>query len=127
MILGIGTDLCRITRVEASLERYGERFERRVFTEGERAYCHERPKTTANHFAGRFAAKEATFKALGTGISMGMRWKDVEVVRRPGGPPRLLLGGEARARADRMGVVGMHLSLTHDADLALAVVVLEGQ
>ena len=125
MIVGLGTDLCRVERIAAMLERYGERFERRIYTAEERAYCRSRPKTAANHFAGRFAAKEAAFKALGTGLSMGMRWRDVEVTRRPGEPPRLRFVGRAAQRADRMGVDNIHLSITHDGDMAMAVVVLE--
>jgi holo-[acyl-carrier protein] synthase len=125
MIVGVGTDLCQVSRIGRALERWGERFEKKVFTPGEIAYCRAR-KEFATHFAARFAAKEAAYKALGTGISMGVRWKDVEVVRSDG-PPRLIFSGKAKEFADRLGADAFHVSLTHDADLAMAVVVLERQ
>ena len=125
MILGLGTDLCRVSRIEQSLEQYGKRFEKRVFTPGEIDYCRRRSES-AVHFAARFAAKEAAYKALGTGLSMGVRWKDVEVTRLPGKRPNIQLSGRADQLAREMGVTGVHLSLTHEGDHALAVVVIEG-
>jgi len=126
VIVGLGTDLCRISRIAKALERWAERFERRVFTAAEREYCQARPATRAVHFAARFAAKEAAFKALGTGMAQGVRWKDAEVTRAPGEPPRLQLSGRAAEIARSQSVENVHLSLTHDGDFALAVVVLEG-
>src|SRR5947207_15926689 len=100
-IIGLGLDATDIERIAATIERYGERFLRRVFTDGEVAYCRRR-KVPAIHFAGRFAAKEAAMKALGTGHSHGVLWRDVEVVRH-GVPPQLELHGWAAARFRAMG------------------------
>jgi holo-[acyl-carrier protein] synthase len=106
------------------LERYGDRFLRRVFTDGEIAYCTRR-RNPAPHLAGRFAAKEAAMKALGTGHSRGVLWKDIEVVR-GGGPPRLQLHGGAATRADAMKVRRSLVTITHSDALALAQVLLLG-
>lgn len=125
MIVGIGIDVAEIARIAAVLDRHGERFLRRVLTEGERAYC-LRHRAPAAHVAGRFAAKEAALKALGTGLSSGIGWRDVEVVRRPGGAPALALHGRAGEIAKGRGVRRTHLSLTHDRGIAAAVVILEG-
>jgi holo-[acyl-carrier protein] synthase len=124
MVLGLGTDLIEIERIQQSLDRFGERFTRKVFTEGEIAYC-ERKKHAAESFASRFAAKEATAKALGTGISRGIQWKEIEVRREPGERPTLHLSGRAAERAAMMGVRNLQLSLTHSRDVAMAVVVAE--
>jgi holo-[acyl-carrier protein] synthase len=124
-ILGLGFDATDIPRIKAALERYGDRFLRRVFTDGEIAYCTRR-KDPAPHLAARFAAKEAGMKALGTGHSRGVLWKDLEVVR-VGGPPQLRLHGGAAARADRMGVQSSLLTLTHSESLAMAQVLLLGK
>ncbi|WP_336487447.1 holo-ACP synthase [Methylobacterium nigriterrae] len=128
MILGIGSDLCDIRRIERSLERFGERFTRRIFTEGERAKC-DRRAARAPSYARRFAAKEACAKALGTGLSRGVFWRDMEVVNLPGGQPTLHLGGGARERLDAMVPAGhrarVHVSLTDDPPLAQAFVVIE--
>ena len=123
-ILGIGLDATDIARVADMLERYGDRFLRRVFTDEEIAYCTRR-RNAAPHLAGRFAAKEAAMKALGTGPSRGVLWKDIEVVR-AGGPPRLQLHGGAAARADLMRVRRALLTITHAESLALAQVLLIG-
>lgn len=123
-ILGIGLDATDIARVADVLDRYGERFLRRVFTDDEIAYCTRR-RNPAPHLAGRFAAKEAAMKALGTGQSQGVLWKDIEVVRR-GGPPRLQLHGGAARRAESMKVRGALLTITHSDSLALAQVLLLG-
>lgn len=125
MIVGTGTDLIEIARIEETIERHGERFLRRVFTEGEIAYCNRKQRTAAESFAARFAAKEAGAKALGTGISQGVSWRELEVRRRPGQRPELELHGRAAERAQRMGVRRISLSLTHSRDMALAVVILE--
>jgi len=124
MVLGLGTDLIEIERIQQSLDRFGERFTRKVFTEGEIAYC-ERKKHSAESFASRFAAKEAAAKALGTGISRGIQWKEIEVRRAPGERPTLHLTGRAAERAASMGVRNLQLSLTHSRDVAMAVVVAE--
>jgi holo-[acyl-carrier protein] synthase len=123
-ILGIGLDATDIPRLAEVLGRYGDRFLRRVFTDGEIAYCTRR-RNPAPHLAGRFAAKEAAMKALGTGHSRGVLWKDIEVVR-AGGPPRLELHGGAAARAARMNVRSSLLTITHSETLALAQVMLLG-
>lgn len=123
-ILGIGLDATDIPRLADVLSRFGDRFLQRVFTEGEIGYCTRR-RNPAPHFAGRFAAKEATMKALGTGHSRGVHWKDIEVVRF-GGPPRLQLHGGAAQRAERMKVRSSLLTITHSDSLALAQVLLLG-
>ena len=124
MVIGIGTDLAEIDRVERSIERFGERFLDRIYTPGEQAYC-LRKRSSAESFAARFAAKEAGAKALGTGISHGVGWQDFEVRREPGGRPTLHLSGRAAELAARLGAVRVSLSLTHTRELAMAVVVLE--
>jgi len=123
-ILGLGLDATDIDRIADTIERYGERFLRRVFTDGEVAYCTRR-KVPAIHFAGRFAAKEAAMKALGTGHSRGVLWKDVEVFRM-GGPPQLRLHGAAARIAEQMGVQRALLTITHSDTLAMAQVILQG-
>ena len=123
-IVGIGIDATDLPRVAEILERYGDRFLRRVFTAGEIAYCTTR-RNPVPHLAGRFAVKEAAMKALGTGQSRGVLWKDIEVVR-AGGPPRLKLHGGAAIRAAEMGVTESLVTITHSESLALAQVVLLG-
>ena len=125
MVLGLGTDLIETRRVQESIERYGERFLERIFTEGEIAYCMRKRKNAAESFAARFAAKEAGAKALGTGISHGVSWKEFEVKREASGRPSLHLSGRAGELARAMGVKRIQLSLTHSRDLAMAVVVAE--
>lgn len=125
MIVGLGTDMMEIARIEASLERFGERFLQRVFTPGEIAYCRAKAKTAGESFAARFAAKEAGAKALGTGISRGVGWREFEVTRRPGSRPELVLHGRAREIADGLGVTRLSLTLSHTRELALAVVAAE--
>ena len=123
-IIGLGFDATDIPRVRETYARYGERFLRRVFTEGEIAYCTRR-RDPVPHLAGRFAAKEAAMKALGTGHSRGVLWKDIEVVR-VGGPPQLRLHGGAARRAEQMKVVKSLLTITHAETLAMAQVLLLG-
>ncbi len=129
MIVGIGSDLCNIDRIEAALARFGERFERRCFTEVERAKAARRPLTRAGTFAKRFAAKEAFAKAVGTGLSRGVHWRDIGVVNGPGGAPTLALTGGAAARLDSLVGDGheirVHLTLTDDHPWAQAFVLLE--
>jgi holo-[acyl-carrier protein] synthase len=124
MVVGVGTDLIEIARIEESIVRFGDRFLARIFTPGEIAYC-RRKKNAAESFAARFAAKEAGAKALGTGISQGVGWLELEVIREPGGKPTLALRGRAAARAGTLGIKHISLSLTHSRDTALAVVILE--
>jgi holo-[acyl-carrier protein] synthase len=124
MVVGIGTDLIEIARIQQSIARFGDRFLRRVFTPGEIAYC-QCKKNAAESFAARFAAKEAGAKALGTGISQGISWLELEVARQPGGRPTLHLTGRAAQRALQLAVATVSLSLTHSKDIALAVVVME--
>lgn len=124
-IIGLGLDSTDIDRVEEIIERWGERFIRRIFTEGEIAYC-QRRQCPAIHFAGRFAAKEATMKALGTGYSHEVWWRDIEVVR-VGGPPRLQLRGGAARRFEAMGGGSALLTITHSETVALAQVLLLGR
>ena len=124
MIIGSGIDLTEIARIQQSIDRYGKRFLDRVYTAAEQAYC-LRKRRSAESFAGRFAAKEAGAKALGTGISFGVNWLEIEVVREPSGRPSLRFYGRAAEIAKRQGVMRSNLSLTHTADLAVASVVLE--
>jgi holo-[acyl-carrier protein] synthase len=124
MVVGVGTDLTEIGRIERSIARFGGRFLERVFTAGERAYC-LRKKSSAESFAARFAAKEAGAKALGTGISRGVSWLEFEVRREPGQRPTLHLSGRAEELAKELGIGPISLSLTHSRELAMAVVVME--
>jgi holo-[acyl-carrier protein] synthase len=129
MIVGLGSDLCNIERIANSLERFGERFENRVFTDVERAKAKRRPFTVAGTYAKRFAAKEAFSKAVGTGFSRGVFMKDIGVVNAPSGAPTLALTGGARARLDAMIPAGhraaIHLTLTDDHPWAQAFVIIE--
>ena len=124
MVLGLGTDLIEIERIQASMDRFGERFLERVFTAEEIAYCRKK-KQSAESFAARFAAKEAGAKALGTGISHGVSWKEIEVTREMGQRPMLHFRGRAGELAETMGVRRVHLTLSHSRTLAIAVVVVE--
>lgn len=128
MIVGIGSDLCDINRITRTLERFGERFTHRVFTEGERARS-DRRAARAPSYARRFAAKEACAKALGTGMSRGVFWRDMEVVNLPGGKPTMHLTGGAAARLADLVPPGhravVHVSLTDDPPLAQAFVIIE--
>jgi holo-[acyl-carrier protein] synthase len=124
MVIGLGTDLIEIERIERSVERFGERFLERVFTSGEIAYCYAK-KASAESLAARFAAKEAGAKALGTGISRGVSWKEFEVRRQPGQRPELHLSGRAAEIAAALGVRRLSLSLTHSRAMSMAVVVAE--
>jgi holo-[acyl-carrier protein] synthase len=124
MITGIGIDVVQNERIRNSVERFGDRFIHRIYTEAETMYC----KNSANpfiHYAARWAAKEAAFKALGTGWAAGVKWKDVEVVRLPSGKPELDLHGEAKALAASQGATRFLVSLTHDQLISCAVVIFE--
>ncbi len=128
MIVGIGSDLCNIERIQASVDRFGERFLNRVFTDIERAKAAKRPFTAAGTLAKRFAAKEAFSKAVGTGFKRGVFMKDIGVVNLPSGAPGLHLTGGARARLDEMAPAGhsidVHLTMTDDHPWAQAFVIL---
>src|SRR5438874_10876878 len=121
MILGMGTDLIEIERVQQSIDQFGDRFLRRIYTEGEIAYCMRKKKHSAESFAARFAAKEAGAKAIGTGISRGVSWKELEVRRLPGQRPELFLHGRAAEIATALGIRRLSLSLTHTRGMAMAV------
>jgi holo-[acyl-carrier protein] synthase len=123
-IIGLGIDATDIHRIAGTLARYGDRFMHRIFTDGEVAYCTRR-RVPAIHFAGRFAAKEAAMKALGTGHTQGVLWRDVEVVRRAG-PPQLQLHGGAARRFQAMGAGSSLLTITHSDELAIAQVLILG-
>ena len=129
MIIGLGSDLCNIERIQASVDRFGERFLGRVFTEVERAKAARRPHTVAGTLAKRFAAKEAFSKAVGTGFSAGVFMRDIGVVNARSGAPTLELTGGAKARLDAMIPEGhlprIHLTLTDDHPWAQAFVIIE--
>ena len=125
MVVGVGVDLVQIARIRRAMERWQDRFLRRVFTPDEVAYALRR-RDPAEHLAARFAAKEATLKALGTGLTMGVRWREMEVRRARGQRPTLALSGRAAALGAARGVQTLHVSLTHDGDYAVAQVVAEG-
>ncbi|MGH7731766.1 MAG: holo-ACP synthase [Candidatus Eiseniibacteriota bacterium] len=124
-VRGIGVDVVKVERLAESIGRFGERMEKRLFTEGELEYC-RRHKDPMPHLAARFAAKEAAFKAIGTGLSDGVRWKQAEVIQPGGQVPRLQFTGAALERFRTLGCTGSHLTLSHDGGLAIACVVLEG-
>jgi len=128
VIIGMGSDLCNIERIEAALERHGERFEQRCFTAVERAKAAKRPFTRAGTYAKRFAAKEAFSKAVGTGFKRGVFMKDIGVVNLPSGQPTLALTGGAKERLDALVPEGhlaqVHLTMTDDHPFALAVVII---
>ena len=124
MIVGTGVDLVEISRVESILRRWGDQFLGRVFTSSEVHYC-EKFRNKGGRYAARFAAKEAVFKALGTGWGKGIRWRDVEITRGPEGKPNLQLGGRAAEVARELGVCRIALSLSHVNDYALAHVIFE--
>ena len=124
MIVGLGLDVAEVDRIEAAITRHGEPFIQRVYTPREVEYC-ERFKNKFERYAGRFAAKEAAMKALGTGWSRGVRWQDIEVVRAISGKPSLHLDGVARQIAGAMGVRNIALTITHSGNLALAQVIFE--
>jgi len=125
VILGTGIDLAEVDRIRAAIERYGQRFIDRIYTPAEIAYV-ERKANRFERYAGRFAAKEAGMKAIGTGWKRGVRWQDFEVANLPSGRPTLKLHGEAARIAAQLGVKAVSLSITHTAELGMAEVILEG-
>ena len=124
MIVGTGIDIAEVPRIAESIARFGERFLNRVFTENEIRYC-DAKANRAERYAARFAAKEAAMKALGTGWSRGVRWRDIEVRRQPGGRPTIAFHGVAAEFAARLGTKNIALSLTHTEEQAFAQVILE--
>jgi holo-[acyl-carrier protein] synthase len=124
-VIGIGTDIVECLRVAKMIERHGELFLSRVFTSHEIDYCAAR-KAATQHYAGRFAAKEAVLKALGTGWTRGIHWRDIEVRNDMGGKPRIELSGGARELAERMGIREMHISISHCRTHATAYAIAVG-
>jgi holo-[acyl-carrier protein] synthase len=124
MIVGLGLDIAEIDRIEAAIVRHGAPILERLFTPAEVAYC-ESYKNRYERYAGRFAAKEAAMKALGTGWRHGVRWRDIEVTREPSGKPTLRLEGVARSFADKLGVKNIAVTITHSGNFALAQVIFE--
>ncbi len=124
MVLAIGIDVVEIERIERAVERLGDRFLDRVFTPAEREYCDARAARFV-HYAGRFAAKEAAMKALGTGWAEGVAWREVEILPSAGGPPKLSLHGVARERFDALGATRALVSISHTHALAVAQVLFE--
>jgi holo-[acyl-carrier protein] synthase len=124
MIVGSGIDIAEVPRIKNSIDRFGERFLKRIYTTGEIRYCKSKANSV-ERYAARFAAKEAAMKALGTGWSHGVRWRDIEVSREPGGRPTLVFHGKAAEFAGRMGALHVALSLSHTAEQAIAQVILE--
>ncbi|MXZ36086.1 MAG: holo-[acyl-carrier-protein] synthase [Acidobacteria bacterium] len=124
MIVGTGIDLVEIGKLRAAMERRGDRLRNRIFTPGEIRYCDGRPNPF-QHYAARFAAKEALFKAIGTGWSGGVGWRDAEVRNQPNGKPDLLLSGKALEVARQLGAVRYRISLSHTDRYAVAQVILE--
>ena len=124
MIVGTGVDLCEVGRLREAMERHGDRFKQRIFTDREIAYS-ERKANLYERYAARFAAKEAGMKALGTGWRGGIGWRDFEVTNLSSGRPTLAFHGKAGEIANRLGVRNVALSLTHTRDQAMAMVILE--
>jgi holo-[acyl-carrier protein] synthase len=125
VIIGTGVDLCEVSRIRQAIERFGHKFIERIFTPREIAYV-ERKANKFERYAARFAAKEAGMKAIGTGWRRGITWQDFEVTNLPSGKPTLRFQGVAGVFAERLGVKNVSLSLTHTAETALAMLILEG-
>jgi len=124
MIVGLGIDIAEVDRIESAIRRYGQRFLQRVFTAAEIDYCQSKANAF-ERFAGRFAAKEAAMKAIGTGWKRGVKWRDFEVVREPSGRPVIRFSGVAADFAGRLGMKRALVSITHTAAQAIAQVILE--
>jgi holo-[acyl-carrier protein] synthase len=124
VIIGLGVDIAEVDRISEAIARHGQKFLERIYTPAEIAYCN-RHRNRAERFAGRFAAKEAVMKALGTGWSNGVRWVDLEVTRLPTGQPTIVLHGAAREIGERLGLRRASLSITHSGNTALAQVIFE--
>ncbi|PYX08195.1 MAG: holo-[acyl-carrier-protein] synthase [Acidobacteria bacterium] len=124
MIVGTGIDIAEVPRIAQAIARFGDKFLRRVFTDGEIRYC-DAKANRIERYAARFAAKEAAMKALGTGWNFGVRWRDVEVCRQPGGRPTIIFHGTAAEFATKLGAAHIALSISHTAEQAIAQVILE--
>lgn len=124
MIVGTGIDIAEVPRIRAAIGRFGQRFLNRIYTAGEVLYCDSKANRV-ERYAARFAAKEAAMKALGTGWSRGVRWRDIEVVRPRGSRPTIVFRGQAAAWAEKLGVKNIALSLSHTEEQAIAHVILE--
>jgi len=124
MIVGTGIDIAEVPRIAESIQRFGNRFITRIFTEGEIRYCDSKANRV-ERYAARFAAKEAAMKALGTGWNRGVTWRDVEVSRQPGSRPTIVFHGKAAEFAEKLNARHVSLSLTHTKDFAMAQVILE--
>ena len=125
-IIGVGTDIIECLRIAQMIDRHGELFIRRVYTDHEIAYCSTK-KAATQHYAGRWAAKEAVLKALGTGWVRGISWRDVEVRNKPGGAPTVALRGGAKEVLERSGITHMHISISHCRSHAIAYAIAEGE
>jgi|SRR6476469_5547167 holo-[acyl-carrier protein] synthase len=124
MIVGTGIDIAEVPRIAESIQRFGDRFLKRIYTEGEIRYCDSKANRV-ERYAARFAAKEASMKALGTGWSRGVRWRDIEVYRQPGSRPTIRFHGKAAEFAARLNAKNVSLSLSHTEEQAIASVILE--
>jgi holo-[acyl-carrier protein] synthase len=124
MIVGTGIDIAEVPRIARSIERFGDRFIQRVFTDGEIRYCNSKANRV-ERYAARFAAKEAAMKAIGTGWNYGVTWRDVEVSRIPGGRPTIRFHGKAAEFANKIGARNVALSISHTEQIAIAQVILE--
>ena len=125
-VLGIGTDIVECLRVAQMIERHGEIFLTRVYTSHEIEYCSAR-KAATQHYAGRFAAKEAVLKALGTGWTRGIHWRDIEIRNEMGGKPRIAIGGAARELCEKLGITEVHISISHCRTHATAYALAVGE
>jgi len=124
-IIGIGADIIECLRIAQMIDRHGELFIRRVYTDHEIGYCSSK-KAATQHYAGRWAAKEAVLKALGTGWVRGISWRDVEIRHKPGGAPTVALCGGAKEVLERSGITSMHVSISHCRSHAVAYAIAEG-
>jgi holo-[acyl-carrier protein] synthase len=124
MIVGTGVDIAEVSRIADAIARYGDRFLNKIFTDGEIRYCQSKANKV-ERFAARFAAKEAAMKALGTGWNHGVRFRDIEVARKPGQRPTIIFHGKAAQFADKLGTRNIALSISHTAEQAIAQVILE--
>ncbi len=124
MIFGIGLDIIEIARIQKMLEKHAERFTHKIFTKNEVKYCQSRPNP-GNHFAARFAAKEAVLKSLGTGMAQGINWKDIEIVNESSGRPILYLTGKGKEIFDTLNLKNIHISISHDKVYAIAQAIAE--
>lgn len=124
MIIGTGIDIVKVERIKKAIEKNGERFIKRLFTETEKAYCEKREKSKYQHYAARFAAKEAVFKALGTGWRKGVSWSEIEVKNEPSGKPTLNVFGKTKEVAEALGGKTFHISITHSDEYAISEVIL---